>query len=73
MEGDPISFLFQTQNEVRISMKLFYKQLACRKKPFQENYKTNQDEGGKDPKTMNKHTPPWNKSCKISVLPKIGI
>ena len=54
-------------------MKLFYKQLACRKKPFQENYKTNQDEGGKDPKTMNKHTPPWNKSCKISVLPKIGI
>ena len=40
---------------------------------FHQNYKNNQDERRKDPKTMNRHTLPWSKSCKISVSPKIGI
>ena len=32
-----------------------------------------QDEESKDPKTMNRQTLLWSKSCKISILPKIGI
>ena len=37
------------------------------------DYENNQDEECKDPKTMNRHTLRWSKSCTISVLPKIGI
>ena len=29
--------------------------------------KNHQDEGRKDPKTMNRHTLPWYKSCQFSV------
>ena len=40
---------------------------------FLQDYKNHKGGEHRDPKTLKRRTLLWDKSCKMSVLPKIGI